>query len=970
MFFTQEDYNKIYNWIKLHSIKDSEFSDAKPLDGREIITVVQQGYNVKFFLKEFLKQLSLLNIPDFVNVTDRYNLSYISLFEAIKVIPYRSRKIGQVITFIDEDGNWKIYQFRGERKNQWNILSLWTDILQDIIDKSGALPDEEDLTAIKEGDKTIVKFKDKAYNPDNFSGKGRVYLRKNIVEIIDYNTKVKVTKNLLTQSMISKENTIYIIQYDYDLNGQTIIIPKGCILQFEGGSFRNGGIKGIDTVISTTGIYRIFYNIRFEGTFTNTIIYPEYFGAAGNDNIDCTNSINEAADLCRLLDGELKFFDGIYKVTDTIDLSAINIDGNGTIIKGYIGEQKAIINIDPRLGSEWSSFSKRTRFIRNIRVDCNSQDNIGIRVYGDGQIFTNIHIREVGWLGFYSFQSGNATLNDFLIEGSDKSLDFSVGLALEAPDWQVSNGVIQNVATGVISSCNFFNNIHTWGYNTRHPMYVHLLVIYNQRCYVSNWYFDTITTSSPDNSEHPSWILENNTDVKRRRYVGNTAILCLGTGNVYLNTCRTYQAPGQTLEGVTPIFLCNESTSVNKIVNTFITEGFVKYSSDDSLSKYIVNDNDFNIVVLSKASSDVLIKLYDFDQVYDYNSIIFDIETSCNGIPVIAKVASYYNVDNDTITVTPLIDNISDIKDYTNRYNVRFYKTEKSLYYRCTTEHSYNNIYIIKYNNALKNITPVISTDSVNSAQEVQSYYSNYAYSRWSNTGIATLKDVGTKSIIRLCKADSIPEYNTEYYDIVFSLNTAYLRLGISVYSGNNQYYYTIFPYCREIGNDITISGCVYNGYIYIEILSSNSYVKTFYIQNYTKLTETVPIIDNSIDINSGTPATLYDYTYNNGLTDQKSIGYTPQRPTALNDKNIGFEYFDTTLNKSIWWNGAKWVGSDGNDADSPMSGSFADRPTGVKAGYSYFCTDKQTTEGSTNGIMIYYRGSNTWVDALGRVVS
>ena len=31
--------------------------------------------------------------------------------------------------------------------------------------------------------------------------------------------------------------------------------------------------------------------------------------------------------------------------------------------------------------------------------------------------------------------------------------------------------------------------------------------------------------------------------------------------------------------------------------------------------------------------------------------------------------------------------------------------------------------------------------------------------------------------------------------------------------------------------------------------------------------------------------------------------------------------------------------------------------------------TDKQTTEGSRNGIMIYYSGNNTWVDALGRVV-
>ena len=35
-----------------------------------------------------------------------------------------------------------------------------------------------------------------------------------------------------------------------------------------------------------------------------------------------------------------------------------------------------------------------------------------------------------------------------------------------------------------------------------------------------------------------------------------------------------------------------------------------------------------------------------------------------------------------------------------------------------------------------------------------------------------------------------------------------------------------------------------------------------------------------------------------------------------------------------------------------------------------YFCTDKQSTEGGTNGIEIIHKGNNVWVDALGRVVS
>lgn len=51
-------------------------------------------------------------------------------------------------------------------------------------------------------------------------------------------------------------------------------------------------------------------------------------------------------------------------------------------------------------------------------------------------------------------------------------------------------------------------------------------------------------------------------------------------------------------------------------------------------------------------------------------------------------------------------------------------------------------------------------------------------------------------------------------------------------------------------------------------------------------------------------------------------------------------------------------------------SGTFADKPTKASIGFAYFCTDKQTSEGATNGITIYYKGNNIWVDALGRVVN
>ena len=39
---------------------------------------------------------------------------------------------------------------------------------------------------------------------------------------------------------LSSANTRYVIKFDYDLGGETITVPDGCILEFDGGSVANG----------------------------------------------------------------------------------------------------------------------------------------------------------------------------------------------------------------------------------------------------------------------------------------------------------------------------------------------------------------------------------------------------------------------------------------------------------------------------------------------------------------------------------------------------------------------------------------------------------------------------------------------------------------------------------------------------------------------------------------------------------
>ena len=89
--------------------------------------------------------------------------------------------------------------------------------------------DEEDIHKSSDGK---LSFKDREYDPEQFSGKGYKILRKNIQD----------GKNILTQDMINESNTIYEIRYDFDLNSTIINLPNNCVLKFEGGSFNNGVI--------------------------------------------------------------------------------------------------------------------------------------------------------------------------------------------------------------------------------------------------------------------------------------------------------------------------------------------------------------------------------------------------------------------------------------------------------------------------------------------------------------------------------------------------------------------------------------------------------------------------------------------------------------------------------------------------------------------------------------------------------
>ena len=352
MFFTQDDYKKIQQWLTKNSVKDTEFNEANiPFNGEETITIVQDNQNKKVFLKDLIAQVFNLGISDFINITDKYNAPNISLEEAIKLIPSRARKEGQVITFSDIENHWYIYQFKGTL-NQWNILDQWSDLFKDNYVNS-ILPDEEDLTKSSpdENGNSYLSFKDKRYNKLDFSGLGRVYLRKNIVN----------GKNILIQDIMGKENTRYIIQYDYDLDGSTLSIPEGSVLDFQGGSFKNGTIIGNNTII-VNGDYQIFGNgITIDGTWVNPFTL-EQFGA--NTNLEDNRESIERFNFSKVSKVNLL---GIYRTS--IGINIVCNEGEEKDVVIYSNSNGGIVHSIDRWGSVPQQYAVHVTRAKSVRIN-------------------------------------------------------------------------------------------------------------------------------------------------------------------------------------------------------------------------------------------------------------------------------------------------------------------------------------------------------------------------------------------------------------------------------------------------------------------------------------------------------------------------------------------------------------------------------------------------------------------------
>lgn len=253
-----------------------------------------------------------------------------------------------------------------------------------------------------------------------------------------YMSRIVLKKDINLAKQIIYSNTVYVIQYDFDLDDE-ITIPTNCVLQFEGGSINDDGTHRL--IGQKTGIVadlRKIFNthVILAGSWNIDRFDVRWFGVKSSDKtIDCALIINNIKN-CNI---------PIYFPTGTYYLSELYYQNKKGERLAIIGEESyglaAKVNFMP--------FNDSQRYIIKIG---GSADAFG----GNGRGY-DIKIMHINFTTPYGYAPSKLT-NSFTDAGGDYMNGALILDVIEIGQFAVSGSGIHNMpflTIGFIYECEF-----------------------------------------------------------------------------------------------------------------------------------------------------------------------------------------------------------------------------------------------------------------------------------------------------------------------------------------------------------------------------------------------------------------------------------------------------------------------------------------------------------------------------------
>ena len=243
--------------------------------------------------------------------------------------------------------------------------------------------------------------------------------------------KVYLTGSTLSQSMMSKENTIYVVKDDLTLS-EDVTIPANCVLEFEGGSIGgNKTLTGANTGIEA-GLVKIFStDVTLAGSWNVCSFNAIWFGVSEttNDNGIFLNNLS-------------------YLKKITIPF------GDYNVVTPVIFDNIERLNIDGNL--HYKGIEKNTTFIKITNCSCAKIDIDGV-IMNDSSVLDFSEEANSNQIGI-DFNSCNACVLSFI-----RIMNFNTGLRVS--DTKAKGCSYNTINLGTIEQANYHLRLYQENYN-------------------------------------------------------------------------------------------------------------------------------------------------------------------------------------------------------------------------------------------------------------------------------------------------------------------------------------------------------------------------------------------------------------------------------------------------------------------------------------------------------------------------